>query len=666
MLDGVNLFPVNPVVTSNCVKFDVVFIHGIGSNAASAWTNSKNEVWPVWLEHVVQNSRSLLLDYPAPRVFFSPSSSVSIQERAENIADYLQSVGIGKRPVVYVCHSLGGILAKEIIRASVINGKLSELAKSVCGVVFLATPHAGSHVATLTRHFGSQLTDDLACDSAYLLDLRDWFSKFAAQRDIYVASYFEARKTRSVLVVEKNSADPRVAGCSCIAIDQDHSGICKPSNMGSDIFSRIKRDVVQSIEKVNKMGNELVSLEDIVSTPILTDELHLDIIGLLSKRYLGYNPGATIMNHFGASRPVCIIVTQNPKILKEAAVLEERWPDRFRVERGLMGQFTSAKKTGTSKFRSNIKRAGKTTATSRKQPPGLLGTKVLESRGLPADRAVSFSEQDRINLCDHISDTVALNAKHKLVVTCFRENDDHTEVFTSLHSLYYSLRNVVESTINKLTVDARAPSTASKSFSRKLSGLADEYRNEQVKFCINAATDQALTKTMTINLVGSRKALNGYSATRELSVNAEVKRVDYKKDLAVLRVRASPQWRTWVIENEMHHLNVSPRKNLGDSVRSGATVSTWAAPNSDLRIVSTDNTVFFPMTDRVTKLESVMVISGGDVDAGSSGSPLMDDDGHVTGMIIGRTDTDDGPRILAVDISDSREFSDSNAIESKV
>lgn len=66
------------------------------------------------------------------------------------LLDSLAAAGVGQRPVVFVCHSMGGILVKEMLLQSMQEGAPAhhrQLMEQTAGLVFYATPHHGSWMA---------------------------------------------------------------------------------------------------------------------------------------------------------------------------------------------------------------------------------------------------------------------------------------------------------------------------------------------------------------------------------------------------------------------------------------------------------------------------------------------------------------------------------------
>jgi hypothetical protein len=78
---------------------------------------------------------------------------LSVPEKARRVLDKLTAAGVGQRPVVFVTHSMGGLVVKEMLSVSLdearAGGPRARLASATRGVVFFATPHFGSHLASL-------------------------------------------------------------------------------------------------------------------------------------------------------------------------------------------------------------------------------------------------------------------------------------------------------------------------------------------------------------------------------------------------------------------------------------------------------------------------------------------------------------------------------------
>jgi len=79
-----------------------------------------------------------------------------IVERAANVLGLLEAKGFGSKPIVFVAHSLGGLLVKQLLRSGTELGNeyWSRIIQYVRGCAFLATPHTGSGIATWVNRIG--------------------------------------------------------------------------------------------------------------------------------------------------------------------------------------------------------------------------------------------------------------------------------------------------------------------------------------------------------------------------------------------------------------------------------------------------------------------------------------------------------------------------------
>lgn len=78
--------------------------------------------------------------------------SLSFQDTVTRLMDKLQAAGVGSRPVVFVGHSMGGLLVKEMLAKALAEEPGSRhhgLAATTRGVVFYGTPHFGSNLAAM-------------------------------------------------------------------------------------------------------------------------------------------------------------------------------------------------------------------------------------------------------------------------------------------------------------------------------------------------------------------------------------------------------------------------------------------------------------------------------------------------------------------------------------
>ena len=111
------------------------------------------------------------------------------------------------RPILFVAHSLGGIVIKEMLRrSSGCNGgqiHLHGVFESTIGIIFFGTPHGGADPRGFLQHIAEalikiagvqinkQIVNTLLPSSERLKQLRDEFGPMAAQQSWIIHSFQE-------------------------------------------------------------------------------------------------------------------------------------------------------------------------------------------------------------------------------------------------------------------------------------------------------------------------------------------------------------------------------------------------------------------------------------------------------------------------------------------
>ena len=98
---------------------DVIFIHGPGGDAYGTWQHGVGleAWWPSWIAGDSKRVGVWSLDYDAaPSVWLG--RAMRTVDRANNVLALLDAEGFGKRPLFLVCHSFGGLVAKQLLRSA--------------------------------------------------------------------------------------------------------------------------------------------------------------------------------------------------------------------------------------------------------------------------------------------------------------------------------------------------------------------------------------------------------------------------------------------------------------------------------------------------------------------------------------------------------------------
>ena len=186
--------------------------------------------------------------------------------------DLLDANDIGSRPVVFITHSLGGLLAKAIVRASLdtpAEHDKHSLHRNTRGFVFFSTPHTGSSIANLASCIpGSRPTTiltELARNDAYLRAISQWFSDKAKQFDYKCVTYFEAYKTRGLTVVDAVSANPN-HGMRPVPFDGDHFSICTIPDPSDQRYKQVLKfvgKIVKGCKSPEEATQEQISIDGV-------------------------------------------------------------------------------------------------------------------------------------------------------------------------------------------------------------------------------------------------------------------------------------------------------------------------------------------------------------------------------------------------------------------
>ncbi|KAI9746048.1 MAG: hypothetical protein M1818_000729 [Claussenomyces sp. TS43310] len=210
----------------------IVFVHGLFGHRRKTWTSqmstsnteregaedngSEGVFWPRLLPAVLPGAQILTWGYDADvSRFLGSSGQNTVHQHATNLlSDLADSRQDGpKVPIIFVCHSLGGIVVKDALTQSIATEgtRLKEIAPAAYGVIFLGTPHRGSKSASLGRYAYNitlaatkrpnlKLLRALERNSEVLDRVTDAFNQMLLKQEIRLYSFREEQETRKYLV----------------------------------------------------------------------------------------------------------------------------------------------------------------------------------------------------------------------------------------------------------------------------------------------------------------------------------------------------------------------------------------------------------------------------------------------------------------------------------
>ncbi|EYB95332.1 hypothetical protein Y032_0161g3372 [Ancylostoma ceylanicum] len=238
-------------------EVDIVMIHGLRGGVAYTWrqkdhsTNIVSDCWPKdWLPLDIPHPMRILgLDYPSYLMQFTGTLE-SLQVRADRFKRQLEAAGVGRRPVIFICHSLGGLLAKRLLL------DLPELAKQTVGVLFIATPHRGSPIASWGYSILHPTEDVLLLleENPVNKKLNEDFFKISDKIPVIV-SMVETKQSdligtaKGIIVPTQSAVYEKGA---VYHIEEVHHNVCKPSERTSPSYAVVLNFLRDSIQEAKK------------------------------------------------------------------------------------------------------------------------------------------------------------------------------------------------------------------------------------------------------------------------------------------------------------------------------------------------------------------------------------------------------------------------------
>ncbi|MGA2350553.1 MAG: hypothetical protein ABSF70_09000 [Terracidiphilus sp.] len=249
----------------------IVFVHGIHGSRES-WRASNGAYWPdlIRTDPRFAYSDVEVAEYPTP----ASNGKMSSVQLADILWNHLRQDHVWEhREVVFIAHSLGGILVEEMLL------KHPAEAARVKFIVSYGTPHEGSSIARIASIYDKDpLLNDLSdvSDNAFLTQLEHNWRGHDSVNGIHRFCAYETEDTRPQDgIVHYLRAHARVVGyfsatygCDVTTppqeIHADHVHMVQPLNRTSsayDFFYHVYRDNPILEEQVVTRDNVIAGLE---------------------------------------------------------------------------------------------------------------------------------------------------------------------------------------------------------------------------------------------------------------------------------------------------------------------------------------------------------------------------------------------------------------------
>ncbi|KAG0604013.1 hypothetical protein M758_10G137000 [Ceratodon purpureus] len=290
-------------------EVEIIFIHGQSKQGISTpyekayWTTwlardgSSDNCWPkTWLAEKFPRARILSVSYDVNRALKSPESgTMDIYLVGETLVQEMvfPGVGIGQNGclVVFVCHDVGGLIAKQIVVMAhekfQTNTEIRKLSYNIKGFFFYATPHGGSKFVEMVSEIGR-------LNSRFEHIQREVFHnkwKFKVVAEAHATAY--SWNLFGTMIVEEHSVR-HVGYDYVIHVRADHFDVCRPESTTSSSFLFLTQFISEVVivheletqNKVQRLPNFLASVDDTLSS--LSKKLENNsIVGLVGMGGIG-------------------------------------------------------------------------------------------------------------------------------------------------------------------------------------------------------------------------------------------------------------------------------------------------------------------------------------------------------------------------------------------
>jgi hypothetical protein len=253
---------------------DIVFVHGLTGDRERTWHSVPDRrhpngvLWPKeLLPDSIPESRILTFGYDACIFRSGRVPNNRIRDHARDLVNELASVRVSveerMRPIIFVVHSLGGIVCKDALQISTLTAEpqLQSIALLTRAILFVATPHEGSAIAQWASIPASTLgvitptnVDLLAVlqTSSEVRDrIQDDFMSLLQRRQsegppLDVTCLFETMKTSKFTIVPRRSAV--LPGYNSISVPANHQDIVRFSDKWDHGFKTILAELRRWID----------------------------------------------------------------------------------------------------------------------------------------------------------------------------------------------------------------------------------------------------------------------------------------------------------------------------------------------------------------------------------------------------------------------------------
>ncbi len=199
---------------------DLVAVHGLQGDAHKTWEAEDGTLWlKDSLPKIVPQARILTFGYGSTVAFTASVSTMediarSLLNRLSGMRSNTDNKKSHERPIVFICHSLGGVVLKKafiLAHADSSNEQYKEILNNTKAIAFFGVPHQGSGIA-LWADMGAKMLKaasggtsvnraivaDLKRNSRALQEIAD--QSLHRLKDMKIYTFYETEKFNGVVV----------------------------------------------------------------------------------------------------------------------------------------------------------------------------------------------------------------------------------------------------------------------------------------------------------------------------------------------------------------------------------------------------------------------------------------------------------------------------------
>ena len=260
------------------ISSSIVLIHGLGGDRTGTWTERTADAeripcfWPKDLLPIdLPDARIITWGYAAATIkALNVVSIANPTQHAGKLCSELASlrVGVVDRPILFVAHSMGGIVVKKALLNSQDSNidSIAPLVDDTRGIVFMGTPHCGSKSADIAsflakivracifQQANTSMINELQSQNPQLNELQDHFHRLLVKRmkedsAIEVRCFYETlplARLGDVVVPVYSAAPPVFEGL--VEVDANHIDMTKFSKEGDQTYKNVLAELRRMIE----------------------------------------------------------------------------------------------------------------------------------------------------------------------------------------------------------------------------------------------------------------------------------------------------------------------------------------------------------------------------------------------------------------------------------